>query len=209
MKKIYIITGFLFFCLIGNSIAQKGGKPKSWGLGLRLGDPTGITAKKYFGGNKALEFSVGRTNTWGRDYYYDDWYSEWYYEKYPNWRNWKGWRGWDGWRDGFVSSSSVAFQGHYLVHKDIPSLSGLRWYVGGGIQARFLTIKYRYYDDFFRETRDTHTFINLGLDGVGGLEYTFSDVPISVFLDINIYLEMVNRPFLLLGQGGIGGRYNF
>ena len=63
--RIFFI--FMFGVCSAPTFAQKkgapaGGSPKSWGIGIRLGDPTGITIKKYFGTNKAIEFNVGRTN---------------------------------------------------------------------------------------------------------------------------------------------------
>jgi hypothetical protein len=176
--------------------SEGGGTPTGFGLGLRLGDPTGITLKKYFGGNKAIEFNVGRTynfQTYDRDRFY----------RYGTW-NKKGYIVDDTY---FRRSRSLAFQLHYLVHKDIRLLPGLRWYIGFGGQVR--TTTYYYYYRYAYTDDERYTRVNVGLDGIIGLEYTFKDVPISVFLDANIYLEVVDDPFALDGQGGIGARYNF
>ncbi len=35
------------------------GQSGAWGLGLRIGNPTGITAKKYLGASNALEVALG------------------------------------------------------------------------------------------------------------------------------------------------------
>ena len=50
---------------------------------------------------------------------------------------------------------------------------------------------------------------DFGLDGIIGLEYTFKDAPISVFADLNLFMELLDDPFLPFLQGGVGGRYNF
>ena len=54
MKKLGFILLFLISVCVQNSFAQKNGNSYSnttgkynWGLGLRLGDPAGFTAKKY------------------------------------------------------------------------------------------------------------------------------------------------------------------
>ena len=54
-------------------------QPK-FGVGFRLGDPSGISIKKYFSAN-ALELSVGRSHLWNRDDWYDRRFDEWYEEK--------------------------------------------------------------------------------------------------------------------------------
>jgi hypothetical protein len=41
-----------------------------------------------------------------------------------------------------------------------------------------------------------------------GAEYTFEDVPVSIFLDTNLFLEVVDYPYPWW-QLGLGGRYNF
>jgi len=50
---------------------------------------------------------------------------------------------------------------------------------------------------------------DVGGDAVIGLEYLFSGAPISVFADVNIFVEIFDNIFLFWPQGGIGGRYNF
>jgi hypothetical protein len=42
-----------------------------------------------------------------------------------------------------------------------------------------------------------------------GLEYTLPSAPLSLFADVNLFLEIVDAPFFAAGQGGAGIRYNF
>jgi uncharacterized protein YraI len=188
----------------GSSAAYK------WGIGLRLGEPTGISAKKYNANNTAWEFNLGRASRWGHHYDGDDFYK---YSRYDDRDRYRYY--------GYDYRFTTALQVHYLWSKPINGLDGLNFYYGGGIQARFTPITYRYYyneggwrgddwwkyDHYYREDRVTD--IDLGLDGVLGLEYMMKDIPLSFFLDVNLFVEIVDAPFVIYPQGGAGVRYNF
>ena len=58
-------------------------------------------------------------------------------------------------------------------------------------------------------TTDRVTEIDVGVDGVIGLEYKFPKVPIAVFADFTLAMELYPDPFIPWGQFGIGARYNF
>ncbi|WP_439183357.1 SH3 domain-containing protein [Carboxylicivirga taeanensis] len=182
-----------------------------WGIGLRLGNPSGITVKRYKQNGKALEFSLGRTHMFDDDYY-DDRFNDWYYDE--------GF----GYADiqylGYKVSSPIGLQVHYLIHKPInrlgdESVSGLDWYYGFGGQLRFqsYTYNYRYRlpgrNDWFYNTGEKETDVDLGADGVIGLEYTLPKAPVSFFLDATLFMEIVDDPFHFSLMGGIGARYRF
>ena len=175
---------------------------KNWGVGLRLGDPVGISVKRYVSRQKAVEFNIGRTwgynysnafyrhNNYNRDFYDYEWHQ---------------------------LRSSVSLQGRYLIHKDlgVREIPGLDWYYGMGAQLRVFNVdyRYRYYptnekkQGITRTDRVTHT--DIGLDGIIGLEYSWREVPITVFADVNLFLEILDDPFLPALQGGAGFRYYF
>ena len=180
----------------------------NWGIGLRLGDPSGITAKKYLEDGKALELVVGRTAFWGLGYYE---------RRFDDWDDYKGY----DYLDNKVKSA-ISIQLHYLFHKDINIenlVGGLQWYYGGGVQFRLLSISYSYrYKSYYGPDDDDYLWVyeedranefDVGIDGAGGVEYTFENVPITVFVDGNLFIEIVNDPFVFRWQSGIGGRYNF
>lgn len=204
MRNIYLII-ILFISYITPGFGQKkslsgGSSNYNLGIGVKLGDPTGITVKKSLGGGKALEFIFGRTHYWGGYYgYHHDYFYKWYDKKH-----------------GYYIVSprfdrnryrALAFQLHYLAHKDISQLKGLQWYVGIGGQVRTHTYYYQYYDNYWRDERFTR--FSFGLDGIIGLEYTFEELPLTLGLDINLYIEALPDPFFILGQGGLAIRYNF
>lgn len=177
--------------------SSAGSTPKNWGIGLRLGDPLGLTVKKYLVKGKALEFNLGSSSSWGYDYR-DHFFNE---HKYKNYQY-----------IGYDRKSAVSFQAHYLIQKDFPSAKGLQWYWGFGAQLRVNRYSFLYrYDagNAWIYNEDKVTNIDFGADGLIGLEYNIPKAPLSVFADVNIFLEIADDPFDLFGQGGIGIRYNF
>lgn len=131
----------------------------NWGVGLRLGNPTGITAKKYSGASNALEIALG------------------------------------------TSSNGNGFEllGHYLFHFPIGEAPGLDWYYGFGAQLQ----------SHPRRSNDLDDEVDIGGDAVLGMEYTFQNAPVSVFMDGVFFIELIDDPFVLELDAGIGVRYNF
>ena len=178
---------------------------QDWGIGFRLGDPSGLSIKKY-AGNKAFELSIGRTHLFSTNYYnhaYDRWYDG------------KHFKHADHQFLAYGSSIPVGIQLHYLIHKDIAKATGLVWYYGFGGQVRAQTYRfdYRYKlendNDWILVSDERVTNIDLGLDGVIGLEYKMKDAPVSFFVDGTLYMELFDEPFVFWPQAGIGGRFRF
>ena len=69
--------------------------------------------------------------------------------------------------------SEIRVNAAYLIHTDIESVEGLRWYYGAGVGAAF----YSY--DF--TTDDSG--IGFTVSGYAGLEYTFADLPLTISVD--------------------------
>lgn len=177
---------------------------RNWGIGLRGGDPAGLTVKKY-NTNTAWELNIGHTYYWSGSAYRDAFYE---YDAYESYRNVdiKSWN----------PRRAIAIQVRHLWQQDLnlDGLSGLDWYYGVGGQIKSISVRYRYdYEDRFgneyNNIYSTANYINLGADGIIGLEYTFKEVPLSIFADVNLFLEIYRNPFFIHGQGGIGVRYNF
>lgn len=209
MKKI--VKAFICLLILTLTYKANAQGDKNMGIGIRLGDPTGITFKKYMG-NRALEISFGRTHTfYGRG---------WYNDKFNNWYN--GWHKEKGYAIddfqylGYKASPPLGLQVHYILfQKDINALNGLQWYLGVGGQFRFQSYRYdfRYKLDgnpnWIYVDGERVTNIDLGVDGVIGLEYHIPNLPISVFGDMTLFMEVADNPFAFWLQGGLGGRFNF
>ena len=105
---------------------------------------------------------------------------------------------------GYRSSNiSVAYQRHYDLGLS-GDLAPLRWYWGAGASA-FL---WRYRNSF-RGNRDDFASATIGLNGYLGLEYTFTQTPISLTFDWvpTISLgDIFDRSFGA-ESGGLGIRY--
>ena len=203
--KILLILSLSIFISYVNIYSQ------DWGAGIRLGDPSGITLKKYFN-NNALEFSVGRTHTFINNEFYNKKFKDWYPNKNYTYTSYE--------YIDYAASTPLSFQLHYLTHKQINkvediSTSGLSWYYGFGAQFRFqtYTFDYRYRLEgsniWHYNTGEKLTDYDIGVDGIMGLEYTFKDTPISLFLDLTLFMEIANDPFKFWFQGGLGVRYRF
>jgi hypothetical protein len=190
-----------------NSLNQK----SNWAIGIRLGDPSGITIKKNMD-NSAFELNIGRTHLWNGGDWYDGRFYDWYNKKNYVYQDFQ--------YLGYRASAPIAFQLHYLIKNNInklgnESIRGLHWYYGFGGQLRFqsYTFDYRYKylgnTEWLYATGESVTDLDLGVDGVIGLEFRFKNSPISIFTDITLFMEVADNPFLFWFQGGIGGRYNF
>ncbi len=175
------------------------GSHPSWGVGLRAGNITGLTVKKYFS-KSALEFNLGTLYTYGYNYN-----KRFHKDKYQY--------------VGYGRNNGLGMQLHYMGQRSIKGAAGLEWYYGGGLQMRLdrtnYTYRYKSYygngknDYVWVETTDRPGFADIGLDGLIGLEYTFKQVPLSLFVDTNLYLELTHYPGWVNMQGGLGLRYNF
>jgi hypothetical protein len=91
---------------------------------------------------------------------------------------------------GFSTYSYFALGALYEIHKPISDVAGLSWYYGAGLSAVFWNYDYTTEDGGF----------SVGLSGVIGLDYAFSDAPFNLSLDF--------IPTFLIGGYSSGGYYS-
>ena len=151
----------------------------NWSVGFRLGEPAGINVRKYFGGNHAFDLNIG---TYGGIY---------------------GTR--RSYRSGSYKSVGLSVQGHFLWHKSLTSSESLRGYYGFGGQINTR----RYYADRLAFVGEYENALSIGGSGVAGLEYFPTGKPYSFFLETGLYVELLQAPFFVNLQSGVGIRYNF
>lgn len=151
----------------------------NWSVGFRLGEPAGINIRKYFGSNHAFDLNAG---TYGG--------------LYGNRRNY---------RNGEYRSVGLAVQGHYIWHKSLTSSESLRGYYGFGGQINTR----RYYADRLAGVGQYENALSLGGSGIAGLEYFPASKPYSFFLEGGLYVELLQAPFFVNLNTGLGIRYNF
>jgi hypothetical protein len=81
-------------------------KEKNGPVGLRLGDPSGLNVKKYFGNRNAFDLNVGSYGSfYGRDRSY---------------------------KSGYYGNTGIAMMGNFLWQKDLGNTQNLQWYYGLG-----------------------------------------------------------------------------
>lgn len=171
----------LLFALLGGLAVTERAQAQynNWSVGFRIGEPAGVNIRKYFGSNHAFDLNVG---TYGGLY---------------------GTR--RRYRVGDYRSVGLAVQGHYLWHKALTSSESLRGYYGFGGQINTR----RYYADRLAPVGQYENALSLGGSGVGGLEYFPASKPYSFFLEGGVYVELLQAPFFLNLNSGLGIRYNF
>lgn len=153
----------------------------NWSVGFRIGEPSGVNVRKYFGTNHAFDLNIG---TYGGLYGTE--------RKY---------------RSGNYKSVGLAIQGHYLWHTALTKNESLRGYYGFGGQLN----SRRYYPDYLsgQAINFVKGNISLGGSGVAGAEYFPASKPYSFFLETGVYVELIQAPFYLNLSTGLGLRYNF
>ncbi|QKZ14288.1 hypothetical protein [Spirosoma sp. KUDC1026] len=106
-------------------------------------------------------------------------------------------------RTGTYRSVGLSIQGHYITHKSLTSSESIRAYygLGGQINTR------RYYPP--RLNGEFENALSIGASGVGGLEFFPPNKPYSFFLEGGGYVELLQAPFFLNLNTGLGLRYNF
>ncbi|MBC7447098.1 MAG: hypothetical protein H7330_03475 [Hymenobacteraceae bacterium] len=156
-----------------------GGAGYTTGLGLRAGSPAGITIKHFFKGPVAVEAIVGTNFN----------------------------------RRGLNLT--------VLLEKHGPAFQsrGLQWYYGLGGHVSSYTGAY-YYDWYYvkhkgnkyyyaRDEYYTGRFWGLGIDGVLGLEYLFSDLPFTLGVDAKPFAELTRGDAFFGMEGALSLRYAF
>jgi hypothetical protein len=99
---------------------------------------------------------------------------------------------------GYFYNYGTRITGLYEINFDISAVDGLGWYVGPGAHIGFFDTKHG-------------GGTSLGVDGVIGLDYKFSEIPLNLSLDFQPSFELStyygdNR---FSGWGGLGIRYTF
>lgn len=194
--KYQILLLFLLLPFIG--LAQERG------VGIRLGEPISLTYKDFIEDYLSYEIMIGSAGVNGSDYYRKD------FENNPPSSN--------AFYQGHSAKKGVSINFRMALNEDITDLfeitqGYLLGYGGVGVQIRTTNVDYTYFQNtpgnpnqsLMREERSN---FDLGPEAFAGAEYYFDETPISVFLEVGMFLELIDR-INVKGQGGIGVRYLF
>lgn len=171
------------------------------GIGFRVGDPFALTYKLYATARLAISIDGGIA-AYGL---YKDRYRE-LYENSPG-------------ADTLVYfnhqvEKDFFFSGKISYYQEGPKfLKGLDIYAGVGWQIRNAQILYGYNYAVSAQVTEFGT-VNRRYEYMGpefhiGLEYAYFDLPISAFIETNIFYDITQPPEFIKFQGGIGLRFVF
>ena len=94
------------------------------------------------------------------------------------------------------------FTGLYEIHGDINGAEGLKWYVGPGAHIG------AWNDDWDHKYPDRDGGLQIGIDGVLGLDYKIKGAPINLSLDIQPFFNIATYTYFDV-WGGFAVRYTF
>jgi hypothetical protein len=96
----------------------------------------------------------------------------------------------------FTEGQGVEFAGLYTYNHPIENISNFIWYAGGGAHI-----------GFWGEGDNTEVFI--GPDGILGIEYVFTEVPITLALDWHPFINLISDFETYFARIGLSVRYVF
>lgn len=169
------------------------------GFGIKVGDPFAITYKFYANKHFAIAADFGRSASGLYSKYYSDLFSEFQpatseYYAHKVTADWVG-----------------EVKALYQIGIDDVA-PGLQLYAGLGWEIRDLSIRYDYYADgggFTKPFQAEYDRLTQGAQGVFGIEYSYFKLPISAFMELEYYYDLVKDPGWTKIQGGVGLRYVF
>lgn len=195
MKKTFI---FFLFCFPLIAYSQE------HHVGLRIGEPLSITYKTFVNEQFSMEAMIGRAGANSGQYYRRAFNNN---LPFPT-----AFYGAHSASDGFSLNLRGAYNEDISAEFDIEE-GELFAYGGAGLQFRSVRVNYVYTDGALSSSyvplNETRTNVDFGPEGFIGSEYFFEDLPLSVFAEVGLFMEIVNRPGHLRLQGGIGARYLF
>ena len=179
------------------------------GLGIKLGDPFAITYKYYFNKTFAIAVDVGKASS--------GLYNRYFREKFDEYVV----------RDTFATTdASIEYYTHKVVadligevkllyHIDASKIAaGLQVYAGAGWEWKHTKLQYDYTykesvndpDKFGRFERSRFT---MGPQAVIGIEYAHFKIPVSAFMELEYFSDVLADPGWSRVEGGVGLRYIF
>jgi hypothetical protein len=179
------------------------------GFGIKLGDPFALTYKYYASKHWGFVVDVGKSSSGLYNRYYKQKFEEYVV------------------RDTFkTSDASIQYYTHKVIadimaeakvlyHFDVTKISpGLQFYIGAGWAWKNTKLQYDYIytpnltdtDKFGRFNRSRFT---MGPQAVVGIEYAHFKIPISAFMELEYFTDVLANPGWSRGQGGVGLRYIF
>lgn len=179
------------------------------GIGIKVGDPFALTYKFYPNKKWAVVVDLGKSASGLYNRYYQQVFQD--YTK----------------PDTIQTGQSIKYLAHkvksdvvgemrILRHFDASKISnGLQAYIGVGVEFRSLQINYQFFTSDDNQNRQdelgeiSRSRFTQGLQGTIGIEYSYFSLPISAFMELDLYVDTMRDPGWRRMQGGAGLRYVF
>jgi len=182
-----------------------------FGLGVKLGDPFAATFKYYPNKHLGLVVDFGKASS--------GLYNRYFREQFEGYQE----------PDTLSPGASVNYLTHkiksdfvgetkILYHIDAGKISeGLQFYVGVGFELKRTALDYDYLyetdpllgDAENRPGRISESRFTMGPQAVIGIEYSYFQLPISAFMELEYFVDVFKDPGWSRMQGGVGLRYIF
>jgi hypothetical protein len=182
-----------------------------FGLGVKLGDPFAATFKYYPNKHFGVVLDFGKASS--------GLYNQYFREQFETYQQ----------PDTLSTGASVNYLSHkvktdfvgevkLLYQFDAKKISdGLQFYVGLGFQWKQTSLDYDYLyetdpllgDTENRPGRISVSRFTMGPSGVVGIEYSYFQLPISAFMELEYFVDIYKDPGWSRTQGGVGLRYIF
>ncbi len=169
------------------------------GIGIKVGDPFALTYKYYANKHFAVAADFGRSASG----LYSQYYRELFHDFQPETSDYYSHKVEADW----VGEVKLLYQ--MGIEKVSP---GLQLYVGLGWEIRNLKIQYSYEaneDGLPKPFQEEYERLTQGVQGVFGIEYSYFKLPISAFMELEYYCDVMKDPGYTKIQGGAGLRYIF
>jgi hypothetical protein len=176
------------------------------GLGFKLGDPFALTYKFYMNKYFSLVADVGKASSGLYSRYYHDKFNEYVMSDTLS----------EGADFSYVTSkikSDWMGELKLLYSFDAKRISkGLQIYGGIGIQAKTTQLQYTYlysYSSTISPGQFDRRRVTMGQTTILGIEYSYFNLPISAFMEVELFTDIMKDPGWQRFQGGAGLRYIF
>jgi hypothetical protein len=176
------------------------------GLGFKLGDPFALTYKFYFNKYFSLVADVGKASSGLYSRYYHDKFNEYVMSDTLS----------EGAQFDYQTSkikSDWVGELKLLYSFDAKRISkGLQIYGGIGLQGKSTQLRYAFiynYSNNIYPGQFDRRRMTLGQTTILGIEYSYFNLPISAFMEVELFTDIMKDPGWQRFQGGAGLRYVF
>jgi len=107
---------------------------------------------------------------------------------------------------GFAGDPSINFTGLAQWHFPIGRNTGFEWFIGGGIHAGYSVYSTATVNT---ETANPAGYFLMGLDVVGGVQYTFAKIPLTLQFDYKPAVHLFQQTGFVYDEIGFTARYTF